>query len=208
MGVMDPNPNIKSRLGFGRCSSPPPPELDDMDDGLKTELRKIAVGPGRFELKKMIKVVNDFNKVDLRDSVTPERCAAAAENSKKEFYVKAKPIEDKNLRVQIRNDEYKEEKEYKVDKVDLSLRAMKLKSNLDQRREKESSRSSSSLVTVQSASNPRKRLVKVETLKDGTVLRTEIDPDDPILDSVPIKKKKHSDDEVDDDVIHDKKIRM
>ena len=45
--VMEPNPNIKSRLGFGRCSSPPPPELDDMDDSsLKTELRKTEM----FEL--------------------------------------------------------------------------------------------------------------------------------------------------------------
>ena len=44
---MEPNPNIKSRLGFGRCSSPPPPELDDMDDSsLKTELRKTEM----FEL--------------------------------------------------------------------------------------------------------------------------------------------------------------
>jgi len=205
--VMEPNPNIKSRLGFGRCSSPPPPELDDMDDSsLKTELRKIAVGPGRFEIKSVMKVVNEINKVDLRDSLTPERCAAA-ENSK-EFYVKAKPIEDKQLKIQIRNDEYKDDKEYKVDKVDLALRAIKLKSNLDQRREKESSRSSSSVVTVPSSSNPRKRLVKVETLEDGSVLRTEIDPDDPILNSVPIKKMKHSDDEAENVNVNDKKIRM
>ena len=154
----------------------------------------------------MMKVVNEINKVDLRDSLTPERCAAA-ENSK-EFYVKAKPIEDKQLKIQIRNDEYKDDKEYKVDKVDLALRAIKLKSNLDQRREKESSRSSTSVVTVPSSSNPRKRLVKVETLEDGSVLRTEIDPDDPILNSVPIKIMKHSDDEAANVNVIDKKIRM
>jgi len=90
---------------------------------------------------------------------------------------------------------------YNVDKVDLALRAAKLKVNLDQRREQSSTSSSTS-----SSSVSRKRLVKIDTLDDGTKVRSEIDPDDPILDSVPIKKSKTS--EPLHEPKHDKKIKI
>ena len=41
--LMEASPGIKSRLGYGRCSSPPPPEIDEIDEpSLQTELKKIT----------------------------------------------------------------------------------------------------------------------------------------------------------------------
>ena len=69
--------------------------------------------------------------------------------------------------------------EYRVDKVDLALRAAKLQSNLAGRREKE-----------RGQEKPRKRLAKYETQADGTVTKEYIGYDDPILETVPIKKQR------------------
>ena len=194
---MEPSPGIKSRLGFGRCSSPPAPELDGIDDsGLQTELKKIAVGKDKFELKRVMKIVNESNKA-LRMSVTPERSMG---DDSQEFYVKSRSSEskDSSLKINIKNNEYRksqqESTEYNVDKVDLALRAAKLKSNLDQRREE--SASSKSLTT----SSSRKRLVKIDTLDDGSKVRSYIEPDDPILEAVPVKRSKQD--------VGDKKIQI
>lgn len=185
--LMDPSPGIKSRLGFGRCSSPPPPEIDDIDEpSLQTELKKIAVGKGQFEIRKVMKVVNE-KLSKLRDSVTPERKTEAKETNSVSGNIKneKKPI----MRITMKNEvQKKDESDYKVDKVDLALRAAKLKSNLDQFRENQTvdrgSRSQGD------GSQSRKRLVKYETLADGSRIKTFIDYDDPILEHVPIKKMK------------------
>jgi len=184
---MEPSPGIKSRLGFGRCSSPPAPELDEIDEpGLQTELKKIAVGKDKFELKRMMKIVNESNKA-LRMSVTPERSVG---DDSQEFYVQSRSSvsesKDSSLKINIKNNEYRksQDTEYHVDKVDLALRAAKLKSNLDQRREESSS---SKLLKTTSS---RKRLVKIETLDDGSKVRSYIEPNDPILEAVPVKRSK------------------
>merc|ERR1712183_460644 len=96
----------------------------------------------------------------------------------------------------MRNPEFekKEESNYRVDKVDLALRAAKLKSNLDQGRETSSSSSSTrkrvSVSNDREPASPGKRLVKYETLDDGSKIKTYIDYDDPILETVPIKKSR------------------
>merc|ERR1719228_180726 len=54
--TMEPKPDIKSRLGYGKCKSPPPPEISEPT--LQTEIKKIAIGGGRFEMRKMMEVVN------------------------------------------------------------------------------------------------------------------------------------------------------
>ena len=189
--LMEASPGIKSRLGYGRCSSPPPPEIDQIDEpGLQTELRKIAVGKGQFEIRKVMKVVNE-KLSKLRDSVTPERKAEPKET----VTVKKEP--KAGMTITMRNTEYekKEESNYKVDKVDLALRAAKLKSNLDQRRETSSSASRKRISVsndreMASFSPPGKRLVKYETLSDGSKIKSYIDYDDPILETVPIKKSR------------------
>ena len=204
---MEASPGIKSRLGYGRGSSPPPPELDSIDDpAMQTELKKIAVGGGKFEIKRVMKVVNEMNKSTLRDSVTPERSAS---DKTEEFYVpmrsgvKTEAVKGNPLKISIKNDEYKkrDESEYNVDKVDLALRAAKLKSNLDQRRGEHSSSSSSSSVIS------RKRLVKIETLADGSKVKSVIDEDDPILATIPVKRSKREPSE-DRDVKPEKTIKM
>lgn len=187
--LMEASPGIKARLGYGRCSSPPPPEIDEIDEpGLQTELRKIAVGKGQFEIRKVMKVVNE-KLSKLRDSVTPERKAEPKEA------VTVKKETKAGMTIAIRNTEYekKEESNYKVDKVDLALRAAKLKSNLDQRRESSSSSTTRKRVSASNErepTSPGKRLVKYETLADGSKIKTYIDYDDPILETVPIKKSR------------------
>merc|ERR1711936_1091488 len=187
--LMDSSPGIKSRLGFGRCSSPPPPEIDDIDEpSLQTELKKIAVGKGQFEIRKVMKVVNEKLST-LRDSVTPERKTDTKETKPSPRIITMKNSECKK----------KDESDYKVDKVDLALRAAKLQSNLDLRRgnESHSGNKDRNKVTVsnngkqdesKSKLSPGKRLWKVGTLEDGTRIQTLTDYDDPILETVPIKK--------------------
>ena len=185
--LMDPSPGIKSRLGFGRCSSPPPPEIDDIDEpSLQTELKKIAVGKGQFEIRKVMKVVNE-KLSKLRDSVTPERKTESKDTNT--LSVNIKNERKPSMRITMKNElQKKEENNYKVDKVDLALRAAKLKSNLDQIRENQTvDRGSRS---QDDGSQSRKRLVKYETLADGSRIKTFIDYDDPILEHVPIKKMK------------------
>ena len=184
--LMDSSPGIKSRLGFGRCSSPPPPEIDE--PSLQTELKKIAVGKGQFEIRKVMKVVNEKLST-LRDSVTPERKTDTKETKPSSRIITMKNSECKK----------KDESDYKVDKVDLALRAAKLQSNLDLRRgnESHSGNKDRNKVTVsnngkqdesKSKLSPGKRLWKVGTLEDGTRIQTLTDYDDPILETVPIKK--------------------
>ena len=185
--LMDSSPGIKSRLGFGRCSSPPPPEIDE--PSLQTELKKIAVGKGQFEIRKVMKVVNEKLST-LRDSVTPERKTDTKETKPSSRIITMKNSECKK----------KDESDYKVDKVDLALRAAKLQSNLDLRRgnESHSGNKDRNKVTVSVSNNgmqdeslkpsPGKRLWKVGTLEDGTRIQTLTDYDDPILETVPIKK--------------------
>ena len=190
--LMEASPGIKSRLGYGRCSSPPPPEIDEIDEpSLQTELKKIAVGKGQFEIRKVMKVVNE-KLSKLRDSVTPERKAEPKETVTVKKELKA------GMTITMRNTEYekKEESNYKVDKVDLALRAAKLKSNLDQRRETSSSFATRKRVSASndrekaSSSPPGKRLVKYDYLDDGSRIKSYIDYDDPILETVPIKKSR------------------
>jgi len=192
--TMEPKPDIKSRLGYGKCKSPPPPEISE--PSLKTEIKKIAIGGGRFEMRKVMKVVNadktiaselgrpSASMISLEDRAgkSPElmeNLSIAVKND-------VKPVR-KQLQVAIKNDyanptlkrEYMDEEEYKVDKVDLALRAAKLKVARHQAK-----------ASSASENMPKKRLAKYETKADGTVEKQYISYDDPILDVVPIKKAK------------------
>merc|ERR1712106_671685 len=147
--TMEPKPDIKSRLGYGKCNSPPPPEISE--PALKTEVKKIAIGGGRFEMENL--------SIAVKNDVKPVR---------------------KQLKVAIKNEMVDEE--YKVDKVDLALRAAKLKVARNQARAAQS--------LSDSETKPKKRLAKYEAKPDGTVEKQYIDYNDPILDIMPIKKKK------------------
>ena len=56
--TMAPREDIRSRLGYGRQSSPPP-ELEEGagDSAMQTKIQKIALGGGKFEMRKMMKMV-------------------------------------------------------------------------------------------------------------------------------------------------------
>jgi len=201
--TMEPKPDIKSRLGYGKCNSPPPPEISE--PALKTEIKKIAIGGGRFEMKKIMKVVNadktiaselgrtssagifSQEETDLRHHEM-ENLSIAVKND-------VKPVR-KQLKVAIKNEMVEEE--YKVDKVDLALRAAKLKVARNQARAAQS--------LSDSESKPKKRLAKYEAKPDGTVEKQYIDYNDPILDIMPIKKKKSE--EMDHMIKKTEKLKM
>jgi len=176
--TMEPKLDIKSRLGYGKCSSPPPPEISEPT--LKTEIKKIAIGGGKFEMRKVMKAVDktiasELGKIQstsVSNEPKVENLSVALKND----------VEKKPLKVAIKN-EYANE-EYNVDKVDLALRAAKLKSVPYQAREGKS---------PDTERSPRKRLAKYITKPDGTVEKHYIDYDDPILKTQPIKKKKSED---------------
>eukprot|EP00092_Neocalanus_flemingeri_P008232 GFUD01008877.1.p1 GENE.GFUD01008877.1~~GFUD01008877.1.p1 ORF type:complete len:694 (-),score=206.87 GFUD01008877.1:123-2204(-) len=191
--TMEPKLDIKSRLGYGRCNSPPPPEISEPI--LKTEIKKIAVGGGRFEMKKMMKVVNADKTIaselgrtssagifsqegNEMNSPKMENLTIAVKNDIQSINTDIKP-----LKIAITND-FKVEEEYKVDKVDLALRAAKLKVALKKSRENELRND------TPSEPKPKKRLAKYVTKADGTVEKEYISYDDPILETLPIKKKK------------------
>ena len=52
---MAPREDIRSRLGYGRQASPPP-ELEGGE--MQTKIQKIALGGGKFEMRKVMKMVN------------------------------------------------------------------------------------------------------------------------------------------------------
>jgi len=195
--TMEPKPDIKSRLGFGKSRSPPPPEISE--PVLKTEIKKIAIGGGRFEMKKVMKVVN----ADKTIASELGRTSSAGIFSQDGNELKCPKMENltiavkndspiktdmKLLKIAIKND-YTVEEEYKVDKVDLALRAAKLKVAMKQARENESKNDSD----LSSEPKPKKRLAKYVTKADGTVEKEYIGYDDPILNTLPIKKKKSED---------------
>jgi len=189
--TMEPKPDIKSRLGYGKCASPPPPEISE--PSLKTEIKKIAIGGGRFEMRKVMKVVNadktiasELGRHSEGQNDRTGKSQELMENLSIAVKNDVKPVR-KQLQVAIKNDyadaarkrEHLDDEEYKVDKVDLALRAAKLKVARNQAK---------AMTTTEAA--PRKRLAKYETKADGTVEKQYISYDDPILDVVPIKKAK------------------
>jgi len=191
--TMDPKPDIKSRLGYGKCKSPPPPEISE--PVLKTEIKKIAIGGGKFEMKKVMKIVNADKTIASELGRTSPAVVSLSMNeiqppkmenltiAVKNDIQKDKSNDIKKLKIAIKND-YKID-DYKMDKVDLALRAAKLKVAIKQSRGNDSD--------SMDEPRPKKRLAKYITKEDGTVEKEYIGYDDPILETLPIKKKKSED---------------
>ena len=55
--TMAPREDIRSRLGYGRQASPPPELEEGGDSVMQTQIQKIALGGGKFEMRKVMKVV-------------------------------------------------------------------------------------------------------------------------------------------------------
>jgi len=187
--TMEPKPDIKSRLGYGRCASPPPPEISESN--LKTEIKKIAIGGGKFEMRKVMKIVNadktiaeELGRSGNESNSSPDgdvysvnkvtNLSIAVSNSVPERRPKSSPSSSASSG------------DYKVDKVDLALRAAKLKVARNQARASEEFKEITD-------SKPKKRLAKYVTKSDGSVVKEYISYDDPILQKVPIKRKKSDD---------------
>ena len=55
--TMAPREDIRSRLGYGRQASPPPEMEEGGDSVMQTQIQKIALGGGKFEMRKVMKMV-------------------------------------------------------------------------------------------------------------------------------------------------------
>merc|ERR1719357_1349162 len=55
--TMAPREDIRSRLGYGRQASPPPEMEEGGDSVIQTQIQKIALGGGKFEMRKVMKMV-------------------------------------------------------------------------------------------------------------------------------------------------------
>jgi len=55
--TMAPREDIRSRLGYGRQASPPPELEEGGDSVMQTQIQKIALGGGKFEMRKVMKMV-------------------------------------------------------------------------------------------------------------------------------------------------------
>ena len=170
--TMDAREDVRSRLGYGRQASPPPPE-DSTDVMMQTKIQKIALGGGRFEMRKVMNMVNS------------ELGRQSEERQEKEEAAKVKEMEEQTssgrmssagvfaaegvlgkLKISVRND---------PKALQVSVKNDLKRSPAEEEVEKP---------------KPKKRLAMYRTLADGTVEKEYIGYDDPILAKVPIQKKK------------------
>ena len=87
--TMAPREDIRSRLGYGRQASPPP-ELEGADNVMQTKIQKIALGGGKFEMRKVMKMVKTelgrpsperTKEVEQRVTVTAPKTKTAPSSS-------------------------------------------------------------------------------------------------------------------------------
>jgi len=153
--TLAPKEDVRSRLG---CRSPPPPEVSE--PVLQTQIKKIAIGGGKFEMRKVMKVVNADSKTSQElgreESKIEQKPAVVRTSSAGLFSEEADKM--KKLSISVKND--------RVESVE----------------EKVKSESSQQL--------KRKRLAKYITMPDGRVVKEYISYDDPILKTHPIKKRR------------------
>jgi len=185
--------DLRSRLGYGRQASPPPPEVED-GGGMTTEIRKIAVGGGRFEMRKMMKMV----KSELgRESRERELAAAAPVVERKEVKEEVKVAKVAKVREEVKVGRVREEMPGRLSSAGVfasESAAAKLQVSVTNKQAKPLVREERKRVGEEEAMErpSRKRLAKYTTLADGSQVKEYISYDDPILATVPIQKKEQA----------------
>jgi len=192
--TMAPREDIRSRLGYGRQASPPPELEEGGDSVMQTQIQKIALGGGKFEMRKVMKMVKTelgrpsperTKETDQRVTLTTSKSAlrkpstspipspsssrmSAAGAFAAESRMSKEGEEGRKLKISVKND---------VTGVTAGKRLISEDNDM--------------------VKKPRKRLAMYRTLPDGTVEKEYISYDDPILAKVPIQKR----DEVEKEVV-------
>ena len=158
---------------------------------MTTEIRKIAVGGGRFEMRKMMKMV----KSELgRESRERELAAAAPGVEMKEGKEVAKVAK---VREEVKVGRVREEVPGRLSSAGVfasESAAAKLQVSVTNKQAKPLVREERKRVGEEEAVErpSRKRLAKYTTLADGSQVKEYISYDDPILATVPIQKKEQA----------------
>jgi len=191
--TMAPREDIRSRLGYGRQASPPPELEEGGDSVMQTQIQKIALGGGKFEMRKVMKMVKTelgrpsperTKETDQRVTLTTSKSAlrkpstspipspsssrmSAAGAFAAESRMSKEGEEGRKLKISVIND---------VTGVTAGKRSISEDNEM--------------------VKKPRKRLAMYRTLPDGTVEKEYISYDDPILAKVPIQKREEVEKEV------------
>jgi len=172
--TMAPKDDIRSRLGYGRQASPPPEVIEPQ---MQTKIQKIALGGGKFEMRKVMKMVKtELGKDDLsRPEVKAESDDTRFERTSSRMSSAGVFAMEgvSKLKISVKNDPKPQQMVVKKDLQIVAKRSADL--------EEEPVRKS------------KKRLAMYRTLADGTVEKEYIGYDNPILAKVPIQKRKSED---------------
>jgi len=188
--TMAPREDIRSRLGYGRQASPPP-ELEGADNVMQTKIQKIALGGGKFEMRKVMKMVKTelgrpsperTKEVEQRVTVTAPKTKTAPSSSLRALSSSPTPSPSSS-RMSAAGAFAAESRLGKAGE-DVTKLKISVKNDLGRTVGKRSISEDNEV-----EKKPRKRLAMYRTLPDGTVEKEYISYDDPILAKVPIQKK-------------------
>jgi len=190
--TMAPREDIRSRLGYGRQSSPPP-ELEEGagDSAMQTKIQKIALGGGKFEMRKVMKMVKTelgrpsperTKEVEHRLTLTAPKTKTASLSSLRALSSSPTPAPSSS-RMSAAGAFAAESRIGKAGE-EVSKLKISVKNDMGRAAGKRSISEDSEV-----GKKPRKRLAMYRTLPDGTVEKEYISYDDPILAKVPIQKR-------------------
>lgn len=190
--TMAPREDIRSRLGYGRQSSPPP-ELEEGagDSAMQTKIQKIALGGGKFEMRKVMKIVKTelgrpsperTKEVEHRLTLTAPKTKTASLSSLRALSSSPTPAPSSS-RMSAAGAFAAESRISKAGE-EVSKLKISVKNDMGRAAGKRSISEDGEV-----GKKPRKRLAMYRTLPDGTVEKEYISYDDPILAKVPIQKR-------------------
>jgi len=193
--TMAPREDIRSRLGYGRQSSPPP-ELEGGaggDNAMQTKIQKIALGGGKFEMRKVMKMVKTelgrpsperTKEVEQRVTLTAPKTKTLSAPLSSLRPLSSSPTPSPSSSRMSAAGAFAAESRISKAGEDVTKLKISVKNDMGRAAGKRSISEDSEV-----GKKPRKRLAMYRTLPDGTVEKEYISYDDPILAKVPIQKR-------------------
>jgi len=192
--TMAPREDIRSRLGYGRQASPPP-ELEGGagDNAMQTKIQKIALGGGKFEMRKVMKMVKTelcrpsperTKEVEHRLTLTAPKIKTLTAPLSSVRALSSSPTPAPSSSRMSAAGAFAAESRIGMAGEEVSKLKISVKNDMGRAAGKRSISEDG-----EAGKKPRKRLAMYRTLPDGTVEKEYISYDDPILAKVPIQKR-------------------